>query len=114
MAIDIEEIGRGVLIRPRGALLGGEVNMDLHEEVRRQLRAGRNRVAISLKSVPWLNSSGIGTLLGCANECAESGGGLILTRANEHIQDLLSSLDLLDRLPMMQKEDRVREWLEKG
>jgi len=103
-----------VLIRPRGALLGGKINMDLHEEVRRQLRAGRNRVAISLRSVPWLNSSGIGTLLGCANECAESGGELLLTKANERIQDLLSSLDLLDRLPMMHKEDRVRAWLEQS
>ena len=62
------------VLAPDGQLMGGGLNETLHGEVQAQIASGRNLVVVDLQKVPWINSSGIGTLSGCRTECRDAGG----------------------------------------
>ena len=78
--------------------MGGIATETLHNAVQDQIAAGEARIIINLQQVPWLNSSGIGTLMGCRTECREAGGDLVLAHANEKIRQLLETLNLSELL----------------
>ncbi len=86
------------VLAPDGQLMGGGLNETLHGEVQAQIASGRNLVVVDLQKVPWINSSGIGTLIGCRTECRDAGGDLTLARVNSRIRELINSLNLSELL----------------
>jgi anti-sigma B factor antagonist len=78
--------------------MGGVATEILHSAVQDRIATGEVRIVVDLEQVPWLNSSGIGTLMGCRTECSEAGGGLVLANANEKIRQLLETLNLSELL----------------
>ena len=87
-------VGTHVVLSPDGPLMGGTATEALHSVVKDRISAGQNRIVVDLGRVPWLNSSGIGTLMGCRTECLEAGGELVLANANPKIHQLLDTLNL--------------------
>ncbi len=62
-------------------------------------------VVVDLEKVVWLNSTGLGWLVGLARQRKQRGDGVVLTGANERVARLLhvTSLDLA--LPMYETID---------
>ncbi len=87
-----------VVLAPDGPLMGGVATETLHNAVQDRIAAGESRIVVDLEQVPWLNSSGIGTLMGCRTECRDAGGDLVLAGANEKIRQLLDTLNLTELL----------------
>lgn len=82
------------VLSPEGPLMGGELTEKLYSRVRDLLSEGFSLVVIDLSQVPWINSSGIGTLMGCHTECLALDGQFRLADVNIRIKELLKSLKL--------------------
>ena len=91
-------IGEVTVFSPHGPLMGGATTIVLHAAVEEQIQHGRNKIVVDLSDVPWLNSSGIGTLMGCRARCDESGGGLVLAGVGDRIARMVERLHLTEQL----------------
>ena len=100
------DVGEATVLAPQGPLMGGETTEALHAAVEEQLQRGRTRIVVDLAEVPWLNSSGIGTLMGCRTLCHEAGGELVLATVGERIRSMIERLSLTEQLPC---HDNVEE-----
>jgi len=94
MQLSSTNYGTVVVLSPVGALMGGELNEAIHNAVQDLLSDNNLLVVVDLSQVPWINSSGIGTLMGCRTECAAKDGQLVLACVNSKIMGLLNSLQL--------------------
>ncbi len=105
------QLGTVVVLVPSGPLMEGHPLTVLNEAVENELAEGVKDIIIDLAEVPWLNSSGIGTLMGCRNSCRAQGGRLALAAANERILKLLRSLMLHTVFEVYEQADQaVSAW----
>lgn len=94
MNVPVTAHGSVFVLTPAGPLYEGRTNEILYERIRQVISDGNTSLVIDLNRVPWVRSSGIGTLMGCRTECLAAGGSFALTGINERIMELLSSLQL--------------------
>ena len=94
MNVPVTAYGSVLVLTPAGPLYEGRTNEILYERVRQGISDGDTAIVIDLNRVPWVRSSGIGTLMGCRTECMAAGGSFVLTGLNERILELLHSLQL--------------------
>ncbi len=82
--------GAVTIIGLQGNLMGGPdataLNSSLHELVAR----GTTRVVLDLHDVQFMNSSGLGILIGGASTLKTAGGGLAIAGASEKILALIT------------------------
>lgn len=94
MKVPATAYGEVVVFAPAGPLIEGGLNEALHKAVQAELVEGLQWVVVDLSRVPWINSSGVGTLMGCRTECLLRGGRFALSGANDRVVELLNSLQL--------------------
>lgn len=90
--------------RPGGIVIlhaKGKLNMvhaqRLREEIASLVSAGSNRIVIDLAAVDFLDSSGLGALIGGLKATRQAGGDLRIAGANEQVL-LVLQLTNLDRV----------------
>ncbi len=66
----IEQLASGgiVILRPKSSLIGNQETEDLRQTLEKLGREGNTRAIVDLSAVPYLNSTGIGVLIGAFNE----------------------------------------------
>lgn len=84
-----------VLIEFDGNLLGGPDAVKLNEELHKLIDEGKNKVVAGLENVSFMNSSGLGMLIGGMTTLRKAGGDLRLAGANEKINKLLTITKLI-------------------
>jgi anti-sigma B factor antagonist len=79
----------------------GEVDLysapRLKERLAELTGAGRSRVTVNLEAVEFLDSTGLGVLIGALKRCREAGGTLALAAPREPVRKVLS-ITGLDRV----------------
>jgi anti-sigma B factor antagonist len=79
----------------------GEVDLytapRLKERLNELTGSGRSRIAVNLESVEFLDSTGLGVLIGALKRCREAGGTLALAAPREPVRKVLS-ITGLDRV----------------
>ena len=81
---------RGVVIMTiEGSILGGPEANTVNNELHRFISQGKKSVVIDLSGVSLMNSTGLGLLIGGNTTLKNAGGTLVLTGANENIQNLI-------------------------
>ena len=88
MKLDVKEIGVATVIHVRSNLIGGPETLAVHETVKEILGRKRTRIVIDLSSVTWINSSGLGMLMGCLTSVKNAGGEMTLTGVTEKVKNL--------------------------
>lgn len=91
-------MGEVTVVAPFGTLIGGEETMALHQKLQKLVEKGRVRLVVDLAGVPYLNSSGVGTLIAVRNLCRQQEGGFALTGVNPKIWNLFELLLLVEIL----------------
>lgn len=92
-----ENIQEGVAVLTlKGKLMGGPDMQDLHDHVKGLLADGVKQVVIDLGKVKWLNSSGLGALMGALTTVRNDGGDLKLANTSDKIQSLLMITKLMN------------------
>ncbi len=89
MKFDVREKKGVVIVLLEGEMLGGPDATLLLEKFREFIGAGRNRIVVDMARVDWMNSSGLGILIGGLTTVRNSGGDLKLLHLNDKPQELL-------------------------
>jgi len=78
-----------------GKLTIGEAAQLLKDKTESLVFQGRNRVIVNLAAVPYIDSGGLGQLVGCYTTLAKAGGRLKLLNVGTRNHDLLSITKLV-------------------
>jgi len=89
--------GDVAVLHLQGKIMGGPDATSLHEKLHELIETGTRSVVIDLRDVDWMNSSGLGILIGGLSAIRKSGGDLRLASVTEKIEEVLK-LTKLDRV----------------
>ena len=90
-----------------GRLTAGEPAVLLRDRVGELLNHGARRIVLNLKSVPWVDSGGIGELVACQKRAARAGGEIRLINVHGRVYELLRLVRLVDYFQIYRKGTMV-------
>ena len=82
------------IIELTGNVMGGPDATSLNDQLHKLIDDKKNRVVVDLDEVKFINSSGLGMLIGGLTTLRNSGGEMKLARASKKIEDLLKMTKL--------------------
>jgi anti-sigma B factor antagonist len=88
MDFDVKEIGQVNILSVKGNLMGGPETISIHDYVKELISQGKKQVVIDLSKVKWMNSSGLGTMMGCLTSLRNAKGDLKLSGVTEKVKSL--------------------------
>ena len=97
--MQIKQVTSGdvAVLHLQGKIMGGPDATSLHEKLHELIETGTRSVVIDLRDVDWMNSSGLGILIGGLSAIRKSGGDLRLASVTEKIEEVLR-ITKLDRV----------------
>ena len=81
--------GSVTVITLEGNLMGGPDASTLNSSLHTLLEQGKKRVVLDMRGVQFINSSGLGLLIGGVNAMRSAGGSLKIAGASEKIRGLI-------------------------
>jgi anti-sigma B factor antagonist len=78
-----------------GKMMGGPDQRKCHEHIRRLVEEGVPWIVMDLGQVVWMNSSGIGLLVGCLTSCRNAGGNLVVARAQKKVRSIFMMTQII-------------------
>lgn len=101
-----ERENNGVLvIDVVGRITLGSGNQELRDKISAALDAGRTKIVLNLAELSYLDSSGVGTLVGCFTSSQNRGATLKLANLTNKIRDLLAITKLLTVFDVHESEE---------
>jgi anti-sigma B factor antagonist len=94
MKLKTKEIKGVIVIELDGNVMGGPDATALNDYLHQLITENRKKVVIDLKEVSFVNSSGLGMLIGGLTTLRHSGGELKLARASKKVETLLEMTKL--------------------
>lgn len=94
MNMNIEHRKGLCILRPEGRITLGDGDQALGEAVRAQLAEGERRILLDFSQVSYLDSSGIGELVGCYTAILNRKGELKLCGLSPRVFDLMKLVSL--------------------
>ena len=89
MKLKSEQHGSVVVVELKGKIMGGpDLNL-FRDELKKYLDGGVKKVVVDLGKVDWMNSSGLGILIGGLTSVKNAGGEMKLARVTDKIKSLL-------------------------
>jgi anti-sigma B factor antagonist len=82
------------IIELTGNVMGGPDATNLNDQLHTLIEANKKKVVVDLEEVKFINSSGLGMLIGGLTTMRNSGGDLKLAHASQKIEDLLKMTKL--------------------
>jgi len=95
MKMNQSETDGVIVLELSGKIMGGPDATLLNEKLYEFIEAGKTKVVADLKKVDWMNSSGLGILIGGLTTMRNNGGDLKLANITDRIQSLLMITKLL-------------------
>ena len=91
MALKIEtrEVAHVTILDVHGRIVLGDETEDLRKSVRQLLADGKKKVILNLADVDYIDSSGVGELVGSFTAVRNAGGELKLLKLSQKVQDVL-------------------------
>jgi anti-sigma B factor antagonist len=89
MKIKISEKYDAVILMLKGNVMGGEDTKNFNETLHKLIEEGKKNIIIDVSSVKFMNSSGLGMLIGGLTTVKKAEGRLILAGVTEKIESLL-------------------------
>ena len=84
-----------IVLELSGKIMGGPDAAALNDKLHELIESGKTRVVADLAQVNWMNSSGLGILIGALTTIRNAGGDLKLAAVTERIHSLLKITKLL-------------------
>lgn len=89
MKIKTSERYGAVVIELKGNVMGGDDTKDFNELLHKLIQEDKKNVVVDLASVKFMNSSGLGMLIGGLTTMKKENGHLKLARVTDKIESLL-------------------------
>jgi anti-sigma B factor antagonist len=72
-----------------GKIMGGPEATEINEKINQLIDSDNKKIVIDLVNVDWMNSSGLGILIGAVTVIKNSNGMLCLINVSDRIKNLL-------------------------
>ena len=89
MQFDVDLRDGAAVLALAGDVMGGPDGAALHDRLQQLKTEGRRNVVVDLDEVRFMNSSGLGMLIGALTSMRNGGGDLRLARVGQRVQSLL-------------------------
>lgn len=89
MNFNVSERYNCVVIEFKGNVMGGPDAVSLNEKLHELIDEGKTNIVADLGKVKFMNSSGLGMLIGGLTTMRKAGGDLRITNATDKIESLL-------------------------
>src|SRR6056297_348378 len=84
-----------VIIELKGNVMGGPDAEIFRDELHKLIEQGKKEVVVDLGKVKFMNSSGLGILIGGLTTIKNAGGELVICQADKKIESLLMVTQLI-------------------
>jgi anti-sigma B factor antagonist len=95
MRMGEKEQAGAVVLMPKGKIMGGPDAGAVKERLHQLIDEGKKKVVVDLSGVSWMNSSGLGILIGGLTTMRNAGGDLKLAGTTDKVQNLLMVTKLI-------------------
>lgn len=95
MKYDIKEQFNCIVITLKGNIIGGPHAETFRDELHKLIDEGKTNVIVDLGKVKFMNSSGLGILIGALTTMRNAGGNLVICEADKKIENLLMVTQLV-------------------
>lgn len=95
MKYNIKEQFNCAIIEFKGNVMGGPDAEQFREDLHSLIEQGKTNVIVHLGGVKFMNSSGLGLLIGGFTTMKNAGGEMIICEADKKIRDLLVVTQLI-------------------
>ncbi|MCH7619087.1 MAG: STAS domain-containing protein [Candidatus Marinimicrobia bacterium] len=90
-----------------GKMMGGPETQELQTHVKGLLNDKLNKVVVDLAKVKWMNSSGLGALMGSLTSMRNADGDLRIANVTEKVKSLLMITQLMTIFKTYESVDRA-------
>lgn len=112
MRYDKEERYNAIVFRLKGNVMGGPDASDFQDELQELKENDRTRVVVDVGRVNFMNSSGLGMLVGGMTSMRNAGGDLRLANVADRIRSLLIVTKLITIFQTYESVDEAVESFE--
>ena len=113
MKIKTTEKYGAVIIELKGNVMGGDDTKDFNDLLHKLIEEGKIRVVIDLGDVKFMNSSGLGMLIGGLTTMKKANGNYKLANVTDKIESLLIITKLITIFEHYDSVDKALESLPK-
>jgi anti-sigma B factor antagonist len=89
LKIDTREVAHVTILDMEGRIVLGDEIHDLREAVRDLIKQDKKKIILNLANVDYIDSSGVGELVGCFTTLRNAGGELKLLNLTQKVHDVL-------------------------
>ena len=107
MQIEERTVGEVVVLDLKGRITLGEGDQLLKDKVNSLVNQGRKRIILNLAGVPYIDSAGLGEIVGSYTTVSRQSGSLKLLNLTKKITDLLAITKLLTVFETFDSEDEA-------
>ena len=86
----------------------------LKPELHRLIAAGHNRLVLDLEALEFIDSTGLGLLVGCLRRCVAAGGDLCLTKVSQFLRSVFELTRLTRVFQLTDSEAEAIEAVQAG
>jgi anti-sigma B factor antagonist len=104
LKIDTREVAHVTILDVHGRIVLGEEIGDLRDAVRNLVAEGKKKIVLNLAEVDYIDSSGVGELVGCFTTVRNAGGELKLLNLSQKVHDVLHVTKLYTVFDIRQDE----------
>jgi anti-sigma B factor antagonist len=94
MTIEENMVGGVTVVRLTGDFISEPDQIAFQQKVRDIVRTGRNRLVVDLRGVHYINSCGIGSLVGALTTLRRSGGEIYLAATTREVRSVFETAQL--------------------
>ncbi|MDX1671763.1 MAG: STAS domain-containing protein [Balneolaceae bacterium] len=114
MNFNVSERYNCVVIEFKGNVMGGPDAVKLNETLHELIEEGKTNIVADLSKVKFMNSSGLGMLIGGLTTMRKAGGDLRIANATDKIESLLVVTKLITVFKHYKSTDEAIESYEEG
>ncbi len=96
MGINLSEQGSISILALEGKIMGGPEAGEINDQIHLLIDDKKKKIIIDMAKVEWMNSSGLGILIGAITTLKNNNGALGLVNVSERVQNLLKITKLND------------------
>ena len=107
MQIEERRVGNVIVLDAKGKLTLGDGDVLLKDKIHSLVQQGHKNIVLNLGDVPYVDSAGIGEIVGSYTTLSRAGGTLRLLNLTKRIHDLLAITKLLTVFETFTSEDEA-------
>ena len=109
MKIKVNEKYGAVIIELKGNVMGGDDTKEFNELLHKMIDEGKTNVIIDLANVKFMNSSGLGMMIGGLTSVKKANGRLVLANVTDKIESLLMITKLITIFETSESVDKAAQ-----